>query len=262
MTPQRTVGKDVSQTAFTPVKSADRVLEILEVLATAQAPWSLADLSETLNIPKSSLHGLLRTLQGRRWIEADGSGHEFRLGVRALLVGASYVDTDAQVVRTRATLDHLAERTGETVHLGRLDGTDIVYLAKRESRHPLRLFSAIGRRLPAYATALGKAILAEHDRESVDARFEGPLDRLTENTVSTLPKLHDALTETKRRGYAIDQEENAHGICCFAVALPYSGPAEDAISVSIPLMRATTEHAEEVVRLLLDAQRAFSRGGQ
>jgi len=65
-------------------------------------------------------------------------------------------------------LDDLARQFGETVHLGRLDGAHIVYLAKRESVHPLRLYSAIGRRLPAHATALGKALLAERPDDVVD----------------------------------------------------------------------------------------------
>ena len=95
-------------------------------------------------------------------MRTDDTGSRFRLGMRALRVGAAYLDGDDTVGLIGGVLDELSRRFGETVHLGRLDGDQVVYLAKRESVHRLRLYSAIGRRLPAHATALGKALLAEH----------------------------------------------------------------------------------------------------
>ena len=122
---------------------------------------ALVELARELDIPKSSLHGILRTMIARGWVETDATGTRFGLGVRALQVGAAYLDSDDTVGLVASLLDELAQEFGETVHLGRLDGADVVYIAKRESMHPLRLFSAIGRRLPAHATALGKALLAQ-----------------------------------------------------------------------------------------------------
>lgn len=221
-----------------PVKSAHRTLEILELLAERPAGQrSLGELSRELNIPKSSLHGILRTMSGRGWVQPDRTGTRFGLGLRALQVGAAYLDGDDTVGLLRDVLDALAEQFGETVHLGRLDGSQVVYLAKRESVHPLRMFSAVGRRLPAHATALGKALLAGRATLEVDRLLPDPLPRLTPNTLTDRTALHSELARTRRRGYAVDREENSAGIRCLAVAVPLRTPAVDAISVSIPVAR-------------------------
>lgn len=221
-----------------PVKSAYRTLEILELLAQRPAGQrSLGELSKELNIPKSSLHGILRTMAGRGWVQPDRTGTRFGLGLRALQVGAAYLDGDDTVGLLRDVLDQLADGFGETVHLGRLDGSHVVYLAKRESVHPLRMFSAVGRRLPAHATALGKALLADRTGPEVDDLLPAPLPRLTPNTLTDLDALHTELARIRRRGYAVDREENSVGIRCVAVAVPLRTPAFDAISVSIPVAR-------------------------
>lgn len=238
--------------AHRPVKSADRTLDVLEALGAATERRTLGELARDLGVPKSSLHAILRTMQQRGWIETDDSGHRFGLGVRALLVGASYVEVDDQVARLDGTLDWLSERIGETVHLGRLDGGDVVYLAKRESQHPLRLFSAIGRRLPAHATALGKAILAAR-LDELDSLLAGPLRALTPHTITTRSALVAELEETRRRGHAVDNEENSEGIRCFAVAIPARRAVQDAISFSIPVARLNPERSQEVVACLQEA---------
>jgi DNA-binding IclR family transcriptional regulator len=244
-----------------PVKSADRTLTILETLAQSPRKRTLADLAQELRIPKSSLHGILRTLADRGWVEIDPTNQQFGLGVRALLVGASYVDSDAAVVRAQPVLDLLSEELGEATHLGRLDGTDVVYLAKRESVHPLRLFSAIGRRLPAHATALGKAILAERSTDELAGLFGEQLITLTPHTLSSRADLELDLAQVRARGYAVDNEENSEGIRCFSVALPsHLGRGAlpvDALSVSIPIARLTADLEERTVQLLLRAREQY-----
>lgn len=229
-----------------PVKSADRTLELLEALA-AGGPRGLVELARELDIPKSSLHGLLRTMAKRGWVETDATGTRFGLGVRALQVGAAYLDSDDALGLVNSTLDALAGRFGETVHLGRLDGPNVVYIAKRESAHPLRLFSAIGRRLPAHATALGKALLAQRPDAEVDRLLDWPLAGLTPHTLTTPEALHADLARVRERGYAEDREENTEGIMCLAVAVPLRRPAVDAVSVSIPLARLRDGTAADVV---------------
>jgi len=239
---------------FRPVKSSERTLEILEHLAIVGERRTLGELARDLAIPKSSLHGLLRTMQEMGWIQTDPSGLRFGLGVRALLVGASYVDSDDVVALTRDALDQLSDEVGETVHLGRLDGHDIVYLAKRESRHPLRLFSAIGRRLPAHATALGKAVLSLQDPDTVRVVLPDELRRLTPNTIVDHSRLREELALTRERGYAIDNEENAEGIRCIAVPLRREGVVRDAISCSVPMIRLTPQVETEVVEAMQRAR--------
>ncbi|MFB7494465.1 IclR family transcriptional regulator, partial [Streptomyces sp. NPDC056161] len=127
------------------VKSAARVLEVLELLGQDGARLSLAEMASAMAVPKSSLHAVLRTMHGRRWVDVDPSGTRYSLGLKALLTGTAYLAGDDVASLAGPVLDTLAEETGEAVHLGRLDGTHIVYLAKRESRHALRMYSAVGR---------------------------------------------------------------------------------------------------------------------
>lgn len=246
---------------FQPVKSADRTLEILEVLADSPERIGLGDLARRLSIPKSSLHGILRTMVRRGWVETDESGLLFGLGVRSLLVGASYVERDDAVARTQPLLDWLNSQVDETAHLGRLDGTDVVYLAKRESRHPLRLYSAIGRRLPAHATALGKALLAARDDAEVADLLPAKLATLTPNTIDRRDGLLAELDRIRAAGYAVDREESSEGIRCFAVSLRTSHPPVDAVSVSAPVLRLDTRIEQRIIDALGQAnERLLSPG--
>lgn len=244
------------------VKSAGRTLDVLEALAGSSQRRSLVDLARDLGIPKSSLHGILRTMIQRGWVEADATGTRFGLGVRALQVGAAYLESDDATGLLASVLDSLSTRFGETVHLGRLDGPYVVYLAKRESVHPLRLYSAIGRHLPAHATALGKVLLAERTDEAVDRLLNWPLPALTTRTITGPTVLHDELATIRNRGYAVDHEENTEGIACFAMAVPLQSPATDAISLSVPVARINPQSEGRIVaglRAAVDQVRAARR---
>ena len=244
---------------FQPVKSAGRTLDLLELLADQPRAWTLVDLARALGIPKSSLHGLLRTLTSRGWVSTDDTGTRFRLGMRALRVGAAYLDGDDNIGLLGTVLDELSRRFGEAVHLGRLDGAEVVYLAKRESVHHLRLYSAIGRRLPAHATALGKALLAGHPDQAADQMLTWPLARLTAHTITDRRAFHTALAGVRASGYAVDREENADGIMCIAMAVPLASPAVDAVSISVPVARLGPELEAAIVAALTETVGGLAR---
>jgi len=243
------------------VKSADRALSILEHLAATAEPQSLADIAKSLSIPKSSLHGLLRTMQTRGWVQPDESGMRYWIGPHALTVGASYLARDGFVAATAKMLDTMSLELGETVHLGSLDGPDIVYLAKRDARHSLRLVSGVGVRLPAYATALGKVLLAELAPEAVGSHLLLPLKKLTPHTIVDTEAFAADLQATRSRGYAIDEQESTEGVRCFAAALGTTGPRTHAISCSVPLARLDAEFQKHVVSTLLSAVASYEDRG-
>lgn len=240
------------------VKSADRTVALLEVLASADRRLTLTELHRTLNYPKSSLYMLLQTLVGRGWVELDADRGTYGIGVRALLVGTSYLDHDPVVQVAARVMEQVRQEINETVHLARLDGSDVVYLASRESEHHLRVVSRVGRRLPAHATSLGKALLAERGRDEVDALLPAELVALTPNTVVDRAALHEQLARFRAAGYAHEREENTPGLGCFAVALPYRRPVLDAMSCSVPLGRLDAEHERQVVAALLAAARTIT----
>jgi DNA-binding IclR family transcriptional regulator len=242
-----------------PVKSALRTVELLEYFAGHRGLHSLAELQQSLGYPKSSLYMLLRTLTDLGWVETDSTGTLYGIGLRALLVGTSYIDGDHIVRAARETLDWLAETTTETVHLARLDGTDVVYLTTRESQHYLRPMSRVGRRLPAHTTSLGKALLAERTDQQVREMLPEHLVALTPHTFVDHAALARDLAATRQRGYAVDHEENVLGVRCFGAAVRYQRPARDAISCSVPVARLTPGREEQLVAAVLGARDRLER---
>ncbi|SFN91821.1 transcriptional regulator, IclR family [Geodermatophilus obscurus] len=251
---------DASPAGVRDVKSAVRTVEVLEFLAGRQnRPARLREISEALQVPKSSLYALLRTLGKQGWVRTDASGTLYGIGIRALLAGTSYLDTDPYVRLAQQHLDTLRATVEETVHFGRLEGASIVYLATKESGHAHRPYSRVGRQLPAYSTALGKALLAERGADELPRHLPPDLRPLTEHTLTSRELLLADLAEVRERGYAVDRQENTPGVRCFGFALRYATPAVDAISCSVPLSRLTPEHEEQIVRAMADVRTVLER---
>jgi DNA-binding IclR family transcriptional regulator len=233
------------------VKSAERVLTILEVLGAADHPLTVVELHKQTGYPRSSLHQLLRTMIAKKWVEPLGDASRLGIGSRALLTGTTYLDRDAALPHATRTLEAIRAESRYTTHYARLDGPNILYLATREATEAHRLTSRIGRQLPANATALGKALLAELTDVEVERLLPAqPYARLTENTITDLAGLTDQLASTRARGYAVEREENTVGIACVSVAVPYRIPATDAISCSIPIEQATDDEVARVASIL------------
>ena len=224
------------------VKSAARTVELLELLAARRhQPLKLRELCVELGAPRSSVYALLRTLVERGWVRTDPTGTLYSIGIQALLAGTTYLDVDPILRIVQPQVSELSARLDETIHYGRLQGCDVVYLATHESTQYLRSFSRVGRRLPAFATAMGKALLAERlhlgGTEAVAAHLPEPLPRLTAHTIVDRAELLTQLEKTKQRGYATDEQENVVGVICFAVPLFIGGVFSDAISCSVPMER-------------------------
>src|ERR1700753_693736 len=191
----------------TGVKSARRTIDLLETFAANPAWTSLADLHARTGVPRSSLHGLLRTLRDAGWIETDAGGTRFRLGVRALICGTAYLDRDPVMPYATDALERIREQSGYTAHYARLCGDQVVYLETRESRHSQQLVSRVGRTLPAYATSLGKALLADLTEDELTDLLPPVLPALTAHTLTSREALRDELADVRDRGYATEREE-------------------------------------------------------
>ncbi|WP_405885293.1 IclR family transcriptional regulator [Streptomyces sp. NBC_01136] len=232
------------------VKSAARTVALLELLAgRGDRPARLDELAAELGVPRSSMYQLLQTLVDCGWVRTDTTGSLYGIGIRALLTGTSYLDGDQHVRVVRPYLDEASDALGETIHLARLDGPNVVYLATRESHEYARTLSRVGRRIPAHAGALGKALLAERPDSELPLPAE-PLTALTENTHTGRAGLLADLAEVRERGYSTDREETVPGIAGFGFALRYDTPAVDAISCSVPVARLTEEHGARIVSVM------------
>ena len=234
------------------VKSAARTVELLELLAAHRhQPMKLREMAEAMGAPRSSVYALLRTLVERGWVRTDTTGTLYSVGIQALLTGTSYLDVDPILRIVQPQISNVSVQLDETIHYGRLQGADVVYLATRESSAYLRPTSRVGRRLPAFATAMGKALLAEEffaaGEPGLAAHLPGTLPSLTPHTLVDPSELRAQLVQAHLDGFAVDREENVLGITCFAVALDLGGSYLDALSCSLPLERMREGRQAEVL---------------
>lgn len=239
-----------------PVKSVLHAIEVLEFLAKRpDQPSKMKEISDETNIPKSSLYALLKTLTDRNWVRRDPTGTLYGVGLRLLMTGVSYLDGDSVLRAVKPWLEKLNAELDETLHIGRLDGADIVYLATKESSQYLRAINRVGRRLPASATSLGKAVLALHPSDQLYLHMKNPLVRLTENTITEPDVLAEELKTIRERGYATDTEESTAGLKCFGFALRLQSPPVDALSCSIPIARLNPERERVIIETMQAATR-------
>jgi DNA-binding IclR family transcriptional regulator len=256
-----TVNEPVQEKRLVP--ALKRGLQILQALSESSGPQTGADLCRATGLPRTTVHDLLHTLVALDYArEIDPQLHSFGLGPRVLALGHSYLagldfGTEADRVVRR-----VSQQSGETVQLAVLDGADALYVAKAESRNPLRLVSAVGRRLPAHLTGVGKALLAYLPEEELSHLFDDPghLPTMTPHSIGTLDQLKGALERVRAKGYAEDHCESNPDVAC--VAAPIRGEHEEvvaAISISVPVTRWNDAYRDELRAQVLTAARQFSR---
>ena len=236
------------------VKSALRTLRVLELLADTPDGLALNDVCAGLEMPKSSGHALLRTMMAAGWVEYSEVDRKYGLGIRVWEVGRQYMKSLYIGDIARPYMEEVRDELDETVQLAVLDGVENIYIAKVEAQNQrLVLVSHVGARLPAWATGLGKAMLAELDEEDIDSRFDGViLERFTDSTIDNLDDLKVALKQTRERGYAVDKSEYTEGVRCVAAPI-FDGQDEvvAAISVSVPEVRWTSTLEAQIGALLI-----------
>jgi DNA-binding IclR family transcriptional regulator len=241
----------------TTVAKAFTVVDALA--AQSERGISLSDLSAQLHMPKSTVHRYLATLTQLGLAERRGDDR-FRLGTKVIELAGSFLANSDLRSESQAELDALAAQTDETVHLAVPSGTEVVYIAKVESKHALRMYSYIGARLPMYCTALGKAILSFGPPERTREVLARKLKPRTPRTITSSEALLAELEAIRGRGYALDDEENELGIrCVSAPILDFTRLAVAAMSVSGPSDRMDRRRCVELAPLVRGAALQVSR---
>jgi DNA-binding IclR family transcriptional regulator len=219
-----------------PVKSADRVLDIFELLAAEPDGLTVSEISERLGIARSSTHGLVQTVVNRGYLHRDHrDGRRVSLGAAVVQLGLSV--TDALELRTvaRGPLERLVAATHDSVLLAVADHGNLIYLDKLFSdQRGFRTDPRAGTRSPLHASSLGKALLAAVGDDAVAARFEGvELEQVTEYTIVDRDELIAELRRTRERGYATDEHEVVLGVCCVGAPIrDHTGQLIGGISLS------------------------------
>lgn len=231
------------------VQSLERAGLILEVLSQHSRGLSLRDLSRKVHLTKGTTHRLLSSLAYLDFIRQNPSNKHYLLSFRLVELGNRLLNQIDFRIEARPFLVELAENTNETAHMVILDQFEVLYIDKVEAignTTGLRMASMLGSRIPAHCSAVGKALLAFLPEEKLEelAGANG-LPKRTENTITRLEKLKEHLELVRRRGYAMDNEENEIGIRCIGAPIrDQRGEVIAAISISVPASRMKTRMME------------------
>lgn len=217
------------------VPALARAHEIVKLVSERPSHYKLIDLSRELDIHKSSMYSLLQTMERLGWLSKDEMDR-YQLGAFFGRMGHLYFRHQDLVRHFHREAAIVKSRIEETLQLGRLEGRDVFYLAKEEAPAPVRLMTEPGMTWAAYATGLGKAMLAYKDDAEVRRLYpESDLHAFTAHTIRSTDDLLRELAEVRKQGVAMDEEEAVIGFCCAAAPIrDASGKVIAAVSCSIP----------------------------
>jgi IclR family transcriptional regulator, KDG regulon repressor len=220
----------------------------------------MTQIAEKIGIHKSTVHRLLATLENKRFVQRDPDTGMYRLGIRLLQM--AYLTLEQNDLRQLAApfLERLGDQHQENIHLAILDDTDVVYITIIESPQRVKLAAAIGQRLPAYATASGKAILAFLPENMVKRIIDRGMPQLTPYTHISSDAFFDDLNSIKEQGFAISEQEYEEEIN--AVAAPIfdlEGQPIASLAVAGPAYRLTLERMKEIGPVVVATTREISQ---
>jgi IclR family acetate operon transcriptional repressor len=230
------------------VRSLERAFELLDHLADAGGQLALTELAELSGLPMPTIYRLMRTLVNRGYVRQEPS-KRYTLGPRLIRLG----ETAGRLLGSwaRPSLARLVDEVGETANMAVLEGDQVVYVEQVPSRHSMRMFTEVGRRVNPHCTGVGKALLAqipEATAREIIGRTGLPAH--TPHTITDPAVLMAELAKIRQRGYAVDDGEQELGVRC--VAVPVLGaPALSAISISGPQGRLPQEMINDVVPIML-----------
>jgi IclR family KDG regulon transcriptional repressor len=242
------------------VQSITRALRVLDTLADSQGEIGIVGLSRRLALHSSTVHRLLATLASHGYVRQNPDTGRYTLGSKAIRLAEAYLgQLDLRRV-ARPFLERLTQDTGETANLVIQEGRAALYLDKVESPRSLRIFSHIGRRAPLHCTAVGKVLLANAPPAQVDRLLgEGPLERLTKRTITSIAQLRRELAAVRTQGYALDREECEEGGYCIAAPVQSAtGETVAAVGVSSPSVRMPARRVQQLVPAVVRAGREIS----
>lgn len=232
------------------VKSASRVMAILELVSIYPQGLTLSEICEKINMPKSSTHELLSVLEQGNFLQLDKK--KFRIGIKVFELG-QMASRNLDILKAiRPHLKWLSSQLSMTTQFGILEGNEVIYLSKIKNVAGISVESQVGARLPAHATALGKVMLSLLSEDVLLKNYSNyDFDKFTPNTAVSIEDLIKRLNLVKEKGYAEDREEFTQGVFCLAVVVPeIRSDTIGAISISMPLIEWNKIEREKIVQNL------------
>lgn len=238
------------------VPAVARAADILDLFLADAETLSMPEIIAALGLPRATVHDLVSTLVGCGFLApVPTQPHRYRLGLRLFQLGSTYAERLDLPREGAHVAAEVAGRCDETVHVAVLDGTDVVYIAKVDSTHSVRMVSAVAKRLPAHCTAVGKMLLSGLSDTDFAARYpaDHELVAMTANSITSADALRKEVTDIRGRGLAFDNCESNASVAC--VAAPVYDRSRDmvaAMSISVPTVRWTDDVADRWAAMVTD----------
>ncbi|RCW77211.1 IclR family transcriptional regulator [Saliterribacillus persicus] len=215
------------------IQSVERALSIIDLFDEQHPELKITDISNRLNLNKSTTHSLLKTLKEHNYIKQNHDSGKYSLGLKVLERGQFVLNSMDIRQISKEYLGQLSEKTGQTTHLVIMEGMYGVYIDKVEGASAI-VYSRIGKRVPIHCSAVGKSLMAFKSLNEIDDLLtDYNFFKQTSKTITTKQKYLRELQKVKDTGYSVDDEENEPGIYCIAVPIfDYSNQAVAAISIS------------------------------
>ena len=243
------------------VPALDRAVELLNALAKANKPLLLSELIEQTGISRSTAFNTLATLQVHGFVQKDERYKNYRIGIALFELGRAYIEQVSLLPSFEEIAEELVATCSETVKLVVRDERDVIYMAKVEGEHSVRLVARVGLRMPAHLTAVGKVLLAQLSDAEIDTLYQGyEFSTRTPNSIKDLNELKARLQPVRDQGYAYDLEESNIGVYCVAAPIcDLSGNVVAAMSIGVPDNRLSDGKMNDLTKLVTQAARKLSR---
>jgi len=243
------------------IQALDRALRILDLFDEQTRELKITEISSRMQLHKSTVHSLLRTLQMHGYIAQDEDNGKYRLGMTLLEKGQLLLrGMDLREV-ARPHLESLAGAKGQTTHLVILDGAEGVYIDKVEGARAAIRYSRIGRRVPLHSSAVGKVLAAFQKPPQLERLLRGyTYATRTEHTIDSEARFLAELEQVRAEGIGYDREENEPGVRCAAAPIfNHSGNIAAAMSISTMVAHVDDAELAKLIELLRGEADAISQ---
>jgi DNA-binding IclR family transcriptional regulator len=238
------------------IQAVSHALDLLEQFHGDVDELGVTELSKRLKLHKNNVFRLLATLESRGYIEQNKATENYRLGLKALELGQTFIKQMGLLRQAKPILEEMVQDRNETSYVAIFKDNYTVYLDVVETNLTVRVVSRVGSRLPAYCTAAGKVHMAHMTEEELEELLPAQdFIQHTPTTITSISTLKAELEKIREQGYAIDDEELDPGVRCVAVPIrDYTRRIVGAVSISGPSMRFSDERIEkELIPLALRA---------
>jgi IclR family KDG regulon transcriptional repressor len=239
-----------------PTLFIDHALDVLEAFHGEEDELGITELSRRLKLHKNNIFRILATLESRGYVEQNLSTDNYRLGLRSLELGQTYIRHTGLLRVARPVMEELNRKVNENVYIGILKERYAFYLDVVESNHTVRVLSRVGCRVPTYCSGIGKAQLAYESMENImNVLGRKELKKFTKTTIADRDRMIEHLMLVKEVGYAVDDEEWDEGVRCVgAPIMDYTRKVVGGLSISAPSVRMTLDKIKkDYVPLIKDA---------